>query len=100
MQVDLERLGRDVASRDVGVDARVDADRTRGEPPLAGQLRDGLMQHLDIELEAQRGDMAGLLRAEQIAGAANLEVAHRDREAGTELRVVGERRKARPRLLR
>jgi hypothetical protein len=34
----------------------------------------------------------GLLRAEQLAGAADLEVAHRDREAGAELGVVGERR--------
>ena len=43
--------------------------------------------------------MAGLLRAEQLAGAADLEVAHRDREAGAELGVVGERREPRPRLV-
>ena len=42
--------------------------------------------------------MAGLLRAEQLAGAADLEVAHRDREAGAELGVVGERGEPRPRL--
>ena len=44
--------------------------------------------------------MARLLGAEQIAGAADLEVAHRDREAGAELGVVGERREAGPRLRR
>src|SRR3954469_2710880 len=40
MKVDLERLGRDVGGRDVGVDLRVDADRPRGWAALAGELRD------------------------------------------------------------
>ncbi len=44
--------------------------------------------------------MAGLLGAEQVAGAADLEVAHRDREPCAELGVVGERRQPRPRLRR
>ena len=39
--------------------------------------------------------MPGLLGAEQVAGAADLEVAHRDLEAGAELGVVGERRQPR-----
>ena len=38
--------------------------------------------------------MAGLLVAEQVAGAADVEVAHRDLEAGAELGVVGEGREA------
>ena len=42
--------------------------------------------------------MAGLLGPEQVARTADLEVAHRDLEAGAELRVVGERREARPGL--
>ena len=62
------------------------------------ELRDRLVEHLDVELEAERGDVAGLLRAEQIARAPDLEVAHRDLEAGAELRVVGERREPRARL--
>ena len=45
-----------------------------------------------------RSDVPGLLRAEQVAGAANLQVAHRDREPGAELGVVGQCRQARPRL--
>ena len=65
---------------------------------LTRELGDGLAEHLDVELEPERGDVAGLLRAEQVAGAADLEVAHRDREAGAELGVVGERRQPRPRL--
>ena len=36
--------------------------------------------------------MTRLLRAEQVPCAANLEVAHRDREPGSELGVVGQRR--------
>ena len=98
VQVDLERLGRDVRRGDVRVDARVDAHRPRRAPRHALQLGDGLVQHLDVELEAERGDMAGLLGAEQVAGAADLEVAHRDREAGAELGVVGEGREPRARL--
>ena len=42
--------------------------------------------------------MPRLLGAEQVAGAADLEVAHRDLEARAELRVVGEGRQPRPRL--
>ena len=53
--------------------------RARGAR-LAGQLGDGLVQHLDVELEPERGDVARLLGAEQVAGAADLEVAHRDRK--------------------
>ena len=67
---------------------------------LAGELGHGLVEHLDVELEAERRDVAGLLGAEQVAGAADLEVAHRDLEAGAELRVVGERRQPRARLRR
>ena len=57
MQVDLERLRLDVLRRHVRVDARVDADRPRGDAPLARKLRYRLGEHLDIELEAERGDM-------------------------------------------
>ena len=98
MEVDLERLRRDVVRRDVRVDPRVDADRAGGDPAFAGELGDGLGEHLDVQLEAERRDVTGLLVAEQIAGAANLEVAHRDREARAELGVIGERREPRARF--
>src|SRR5581483_12510504 len=61
---------------------------------LALERGDGLVEHLQVELEAERRDVAGLLVAEQVAGAADLEVAHRDLEAGAELRVVGQRAEA------
>ena len=83
----------------VGVDAGVDAHRARGRAPRWPESSaTASCEHLDVELEAERGDVAGLLGAEQVAGAADLEVAHRDREAGAELGVVGERREPRARL--
>src|SRR5439155_1184009 len=84
MQIDLQRLGGDVLHRDVGIDACVDAHRTRGDAALAGELRYRFGEHLYVELEAEGRDMSRLLVAQQVARAANLEVAHRDRETGTE----------------
>ena len=100
VQVDLERLGGDVRGRNIRVDARVDPDRARGEPALALEVGDRLVEHLDVQLEPERCDVAGLLGAEQVAGAADLEIAHRDREPGAELGVVGERREPGARLRR
>ena len=67
-----------------------------GAPSPAEQRCDRLVEHRHVELEADRRDVARLLVAEQVAGAADLEVAHRDLEAGAELGVVGERRQALP----
>ena len=64
------------------------------------QLLDGLGEHLAVQLEADRRHVARLLVAEQVAGAAQLEVAHRDAVARAELGVVGERREACARLRR
>ena len=92
VEVDLEGLGLDVGGRDVRVDARIHPHGADGDACLPGELRDGLVQHLDVELEAERGDVPRLLGAEQIARTADLQVAHGDLEPGPELRVVGERR--------
>ena len=100
MEVDLLRLCRDVLGRDVGVDSRVDADRPPDGAPLSRELGDSFTEELDIELEAERGQVPVLLGAEQLARPADLEVAHRDRESGAELGVVGERRQAGARLRR
>ena len=101
VHVDLRLLVGDVVGRDVGVDVDVEAHRLgarrrRRRPPAAC---DGLVEHLHVELEAERRDVAGLLVAEQVAGAADLEVAHGDLEAGAELGVVAERAQALRRLL-
>ncbi len=66
---------------------------TRRVTPCSSAI--GLVQHLDVQLEAERGNVARLLGAEQVACAADLEVAHRDREARAELGVVGQRRQSR-----
>ena len=42
---------------------------------------DGVRQQLHVEVEADRADLAALLGAEQVAGAADLQVAQRDLEA-------------------
>ena len=50
------------------------------------QLGHRLLEDLRVGLEADRGDRARLLAlAEQLAGAADLEVVRRDLEAGAEL---------------
>ena len=48
----------DVLLRHVGVDPRVDPHRARRDAALALQLGDRLVQHLDVELEADGGDVA------------------------------------------
>jgi hypothetical protein len=68
--------------------------------PLALLRTHRLVEHAHVQLEAERGDVAGLLVAEQVAGAADLEVAHRDLEARAELGVVAQRAQALRRLLR
>ncbi len=46
---------------------------------------------LDVEVVADRGDVAGLVGAEQVARAADLEVAHRDLEPRAELGLLADR---------
>ena len=53
-------------------------------------LQNGLLQELEVHIIAHRDDVAGLLRAEQIARAANFEIAHGDLEAGAEFRVLAD----------
>ena len=66
---------------------------------FAGELADRFGDHLDVEVEADRGDVTRLLGAEQVARAADLEVAHRDLEAGTEVGELADRLQALVRLL-
>ena len=48
---------------------------------LAFQLGHGLLQKLAIKIESDRHDVAALRRSQDAAGAADLEIAHRDAEA-------------------
>jgi len=79
MDVDTQRLRSDVLLRDVCVDARVDANRAGGDAPLALQLRDRLVEQLDVQLEPDGGDVPGLLRTQQLAGPADLEAVSSER---------------------
>ena len=49
---------------------------------FAFQLRDRLLQQLAVKIEPDRHDVTALRRAENAAGAANLQVAHRDAKTG------------------
>ena len=83
----------DVEVGDVGLgdedgDAEVDLRgpfAVGGQLDLAGlQLGDLLVQHVLVELEADLADVAGLLLAEEVAGAADVEVLGGEGEAGAE----------------
>ena len=80
--------------RQVGVDGQLDADLAElvGGAPSPRNSLDRLADEPDVEVEADVGDVAGLLAAEQVAGAADLEVLHRDRHAAAEVGVLGQRR--------
>ena len=64
-------------AEEVCLELRIGADG-RG---FALQALNGLAQELAVELEADGGDVSALLRAQQVAGAADFEVAHGDFEA-------------------
>ena len=100
VDVELGRLVGDVVGRHVGVEREVEPHRAHERAAVAAQLGDGLGEQVAVELEADGGDVPRLLVAEQAAGAAQLEIAQRDAVARAELRVVGQRREARPCLLR
>lgn len=55
---------------------------------FAFETGDGLFEELAVEFETDSGDMAALLGAEEVARAAEFEVAHGDAEARAELVVL------------
>ena len=71
----LLRLGVDVVRGNVGVDTDIDPDRTSHGAPLPRELGDGFTQELDIQLEAEGGEVTVLLGSEELSGPADLEVA-------------------------
>ena len=75
----------------MGVDRHVELDLGRLAHRLALQLGHRLVHHLAVEVVADGGDVAALVLAEQVAGAADLEVAHGDLEAAPELGGLADR---------
>src|SRR5207249_7262676 len=67
---------------------------------LSGRLAllNGLGEQPRVQVEPNRGHVARLLPAEDVAGTADLEVRQRDLEAGTELRGVEDGLEALPGL--
>src|SRR4051794_25214985 len=78
-------LVADVRLGDVDVDAEVHRGLDLLLDALPLHLADGLLEHLRVHLEADGGDLAGLLAAEDVARAADLEVLGGDAEAGAEV---------------
>src|ERR1017187_7426545 len=58
---------------------------------LALEARDAFLEQVTVEVEADGGDVAALFRTEDVARAANLQVAHRDFEPAAEGRVLLDR---------
>ena len=85
-----------VVVRDVRVDRQLDLDLerrlllARRRSPADAVVRDGLADHPDVQVEADARDVAGLLAAEQVARAADLQVLHRDVHARAHLGVLGD----------
>jgi len=77
----------------------LELDFGRRRDLLTLQLGDRFRDHLHVQVVADRGDVTGLVVAEEIAGSTDLKVAHRDLEARTELGVLADRAKAFVRLL-
>jgi hypothetical protein len=78
----------DVILGDEDGDAEIDLGApvvVLGQADLAGaELLDRLLQHVLVKLEADLAHVAGLLLADQVAGAADVHVLAREREAGAE----------------
>ena len=64
------------------------AGRSLGALSPLHQAMDGLLEHAEIQVEADRLHEPRLLGAEQVAGAAHLEVLERDAVARAELGVM------------
>ncbi len=74
----------------MGVGGDVDLDLDGGPQGLALHLGHGLGHELHIEVVAHRGDVAGLVLAQQVARPPDLEVAHGDLEPGPELGLLAD----------
>ena len=81
VELEPQRLLRNPSGRDERLHRQVDAQLLLLGDRLALHLGHRLLEDAGVRVEADRGDVAVLLGAEQVAGAADLQVAHRDLEA-------------------
>ena len=91
VEVEAERLLPDPPRRDERLHRQVDPELLLLGKRLALHLGDRLRQDPAVRVEPDRRDVPVLLRAEQVAGAADLQVAERDLEAAAERLVLADR---------
>ena len=84
----------DVVIGDAGGDGEFDAGRVVGRGGGQGvgfaalfalQFADGFLEQLGVQVKADFMDVAALVGAEDVAGAADFEVAHSDAETGAQV---------------
>ena len=75
----------DVVVGDEGRDLEIDLGVVHLGNLLTANFSDFFLQHVHVEVEADRIHLTGLLDAKQVADTANLHVAHGELVAGTEL---------------
>src|SRR5581483_2940427 len=92
--LEAELLLGHVVGREVGVDGEVELDLGGLAQLLPLELGDGLADHLDVQVVADGRNVSRLVLTEEVAGAADLEVAHGDLEARPELGVLADRLEA------
>jgi len=94
---DLLRDLRDVVVGDEGVEFDVDDGFTLGLAlgERTSAFGDRIGEQLDVRLETDGADEPGLRRTQQIARAANLEIAHRDLQSRTQMGEFADRFQAR-----
>ena len=78
----------DVVVGDVGVDGEFDPSLEPFPIALTAMRGERLPHHADIQIEADLGDVAALLTAEQVACPADLEILHGDLHPRTEIVVL------------
>ena len=76
------------------VDGDLDPHRRLGLARVAAVVGDGLADHAQVHVEADALDVAGLVLAQEVACAAELQVAHGDGHAGAQVGVGGHGREA------
>ena len=74
-------VAADVVAGQVRIEWQIENDLERFDGLLALQLADRFGDELAVQVEADGRDVTALRAAEQVAGAADLEVAHRELEA-------------------
>jgi hypothetical protein len=75
----------------VGLAGHVKRDRDNFANDVAARFGDSFRDKLDVQVVADGGHRTGLVVAEQVTGATDLEVPHGDLEAASERRVVTDR---------